>query len=120
MKTKLPILKFKDGVVMKHGHLQPHFTIIPQVALETAPVTTDGVVWITCLYRKIRDTLDFHELCAAVDFRCKNIVADDQEAIEFIGHKWAERMSAKLGPDYDVIAHGSGDNFHVHAEFDPR
>jgi hypothetical protein len=72
--------------------------------------------------------LDFHELCAGVDFRCKSIVVGSKSntvstaaiARESYGQMWAERMSTHLGPDYDCIAHGVGDNFHLHVEFDPR
>jgi hypothetical protein len=129
MKTKLQILKYKEGVVAKHGHFQPHIAAIFMVALETAPIMEDGTVWVTQMYRKVRDTLDFHELCAGVDFRCKTIVVESRsntpstaaEARRTLGQMWAERMSAKLGPDYDCIAHGSPDDaFHVHVEFDPR
>jgi hypothetical protein len=125
MKTTLQILKVKDGVVFKHAHFQPHVAAITMAALETAPTMTDGIVWITEAYRKIRSTLDFHELCAGLDFRCKNIfVSDTQTAAllnrEDIGRQWAERMSAKLGPDYDCVAHGQNENFHLHVEFDPR
>ena len=128
VKTKLPILKFKDGVVCKHGHFEPHITRIFQAALVTAPLMTDGTVWVTQAWRNIRESLDFHELVAAIDFRCKNIVvktgADSEDSQRLnrglIGQKWAERMSEILGPDYDCIAHGYGDNFHLHIEFDPR
>jgi hypothetical protein len=128
MKRKLQILKYKEGVVAKHGHFQPHIAAIFAAALETAPIMEDGAVWVTQMYRKIRESLDFHELCAGVDFRCKTIVTDPKsntpstaaEARKVLGQMWAERMSDKLGPDYDCIAHGSGDNFHLHVEFDPR
>jgi hypothetical protein len=128
MKTTLQVIRYKRGVVVKHAHFLPHIASISMAALETAPPMEDGEVWVTEMYRDIKDDLDFHRLCAAIDFRCKSIIvrtgADTDEAralarIE-IGQKWAERMSAMLGPDYDCIAHGSGDNFHLHVEFDPR
>ncbi len=115
-----PVLKIKEGVVFKSAHFLPHITRIITVALDTAPVTIDGVVWLTQAYRHIRTTLDFHELMAAFDFRCKNIVAVGIEEREVLGHLWAERMDVVLGADYDILAHGVEDNFHVHAEFDPR
>jgi len=125
MKTNLQTLQFKDGVTFKHGHFQPHVTAIITAALETAPLMKDGCVVITQAYRKIRDTLDFHELMAAFDFRCKDIVVSETQTaallnLQDIGRQWADRMRAKLGPDYDCIAHGSGDSFHLHVEFDPR
>ena len=125
MKTQLHTLRFKEGCVLKHGHFQPHIAAIFMAALETAPIMEDGSVWVTQCYRDIRDTLDFHELTAAVDFRCKSIVVHDSQAAallnrEDLGRAWADRMSAKLGPSYDCIAHGSGANFHLHVEYDPR
>ena len=117
MKAKLQTLKFKEGVEFKHGHFEPHIAAIFQAALRTAPIMSDGSVWVTQAHRKIRDTLDFHELTAAVDFRCKSIVSDD---VRTAGELWADRMSTRLGPDYDCIAHGNGDSFHLHVEFDPR
>lgn len=127
MKVNLPILKFKEGVVVKHGHLQPHITAILAAALETAPITEDGAVWVTEMYRNIRTSIDMHELCSAIDFRCKNILINkpgspdeqQQERVR-LGGLWAERVSAKLGPDYDCVAHGEGPAFHLHVEFDPR
>ena len=115
------MLKMKEGVVFSSAHFLPHMTAIPLAALEHAPITTDGYVWITQAQRKIRETpLDLHEHMAAIDFRCKNIVAADQAEIEVLGHAWASRMQVALGLDYDVLAHGAGPSFHVHAEFDPR
>jgi len=119
MKTKLQTLRFKEGVEMKHGHFEPHIAAIFQAALRTAPLMEDGCVWVTQAHRNIRDTLDFHELTAAIDFRCKSIVSQTGDVVSQ-GELWADRMSTRLGPDYDCIAHGSGDNFHLHVEFDPR
>jgi hypothetical protein len=83
-------------------------------------VTNDGAVWITEAWRKIRDTLDMHEMIAAFDFRTRNIVCDDYAHRVQLGTLWAERMQIQLGGNYDVVAHGAGDSFHIHAEFDPR
>ena len=113
-------LKVKNGVVFRNAHFLPHMTAIVHAALQTAPTTNDDCVWITEGWRDIRDSLDFHELCAAFDFRCKNIVADSQEMREELADEWAEDMRIVLGDDYDVIAHGVGDSLHIHAEFDPR
>lgn len=117
---KRPDLKIKDGVTLKAAHFLPHMGRIVIAALDSAPITTDGNVWITEAYRQIRETLDFHELVAAFDFRCRNIEATDIEARELSGRLWASRMQERLGDDYDVIAHGVEDGFHIHAEFDPR
>jgi hypothetical protein len=117
MKTELQSLKFKDGVELKHGNLAPHIVAILTAALETAPKMKDGFVWVTQAHRKIRDTLDFHEHAAAFDFRCKSISGVD---VVPLGSLWAARMSAKLGPSYDCIAHGTGANYHLHVEYDPR
>jgi len=115
-----PDLRIKEGVVLKDGHFLPHMTAIIHAAIETAPVTTDGCVWITEGYRRIRETLDMHEQVAAFDFRCRNLDSIDAAGKIEAGHQWAARMQAALGDNYDVIAHGLGDAFHVHAEYDPR
>ena len=120
-----PNLRFKDGVVLKHAHFLPHMTTILQAAIVAAPDNlVDSTVWVTCAHRDIRESLDFHELCAAFDFRCKNIdttgAQDPMAARRIFGGNWATRMLTILTPDYDVVAHGEGDNFHIHAEFDPR
>ena len=116
MKVLLQTLAFKEGVILKHGHFLPHMAAIFMAALETAPLMEDGRVVVTQCTRHIRDDLDFHELTAAIDFRCKSIVGD----VQISSARWADRMSAKLGPDYDCVAHGVGDNLHLHVEFDPR
>lgn len=36
------------------------------------------------------------------------------------GIDWGNRASALLGPDYQIVIHGSGRNLHVHIELDPR
>lgn len=113
-------LAFKAGVILSAAHLRPHMTEILRVALLTAPDLTDGTVTVTEANRDIRDSLDFHELNLAFDLRCKNIVASDQPDREARGHSWAEAMKQQLGEEYDIIAHGSGDSFHIHAEFDTR
>lgn len=113
-------IEIKQRVVLRTAHFRPHMVQIIMVAFATQPETTDGKLVITEGWRDIRDSLDFHEHCAAFDFRCKNLVGASQEERERQGHAWAAVMRERLGSDYDVIAHGEGDNFHVHAEFDPR
>lgn len=113
-------IEVKAGVVLRRAHFLPHMVRILMVAFDTQPPTDDGRLVVTEAWRDIRDSLDLHEHCAAFDFRCKNLTAANQGDREAKGHAWAQEMQIRLGSDYDVLAHGEGDGFHIHAEFDPR
>lgn len=116
----LPDLKVKDGVILRSAHLRPHMTAIVQAALDTAPNLSDGAVVITSAKRPDTGGRSLHPKCGAFDFRCRSIVARSQTERIDKAEDWAGRIQMKLGDDYDVIAHGDGDNLHVHAEYDPK
>lgn len=107
-------------MILRPAHFRPHMIDIHLAALKTAPPTDDGAVWVTDAWRPADALPSLHARCLAFDYRCKNISAFTEEAREDRGHAWAVRMRAELGDDYDVVAHGVLDAFHIHAEFDPR
>ena len=115
-----PNLRVKDGVIFRPAHFRPHMIDIHLAALKTAPPTDDGAVWVTDAWRPHDALPSLHARCLAFDYRCKNISALSEEAREDRGYAWAVRMQDELGDDYDVVAHGVLDAFHLHVEYDPR
>jgi hypothetical protein len=93
---------------------------IVQAALHHAPELQGNVVVITSAKRPDTGGRSKHPMCGAFDFRCKTIIAPTEIVRIGDARIWAERMQHELGSDYDVIAHGEGDNLHVHAEYDPK
>jgi len=117
----LPDLRIKEGVILRSAHLRPHMTDIIVAALRYAPEMKGNEVWITSAKRRPAEkTKSKHPMCGAFDFRCKNILAADRAALVNRANEWAADIKKSLGSDYDVLAHGDGDNFHVHVEYDPK
>ncbi len=121
-------LQFKAGVRVKPPHFLPHASVILTVALETAPNTTDGIVWITEAYREPQHPTDLHPLCLAFDLRVHNITCSNREAGMSMASEWVRRQrGVHADPYYQFELHGDigekpddwGD-LHIHAEFDPR
>ncbi len=115
-----PDLRIKDGVILRAAHFRHHMIEIHLAALKTAPPTTDDSVWVTDAWRPTDFLPSLHARCLAFDYRCRNINALSEQSREDKGRAWAVRMRDELGDDYDVVAHGVLDTFHIHAEFDPR
>lgn len=127
-------IRFKDGVQWRLSHSQPAFQRILEVALECAPETTDGTLWVTELWREPRRALDLHTLCLAVDFRIHNFVVDselpeDKAYVKRREKAWGFVNWMRDTHDdrrYQFAVHGSGRHIamdptiHIHAEFDPR
>ena len=116
----MPDLKVKDGVVLRAAHLRPHMTAIIDASLQTSPQHGGNVVTITSAKRPDEGGRSRHPMCGAFDFRCKSIIARSQTERITLATNWAGDMADLLGEDYDVIAHGEGDDLHVHAEYDPK
>lgn len=69
---------------------------------------------ITDVYRKPSGSKSFHPLGFAVDFRLNDIRSSARvEAL-------VRDVRHALSSNYDVVAHGEGDNFHLHVEYDPK
>ena len=75
-------------------------------------------LWVTEGYRDIRDERDMHEECRAFDFTFRT--SSGNRPGEVFYDDIAEDASRLLGPDYDVVVHGTGANLHIHIEYDPR
>lgn len=121
-------LQFKAGVRWRRAHALPHFVRILDVALECAPETEDGALWVTELWRPPRHASDLHTLCLAADFRIHNFVvpsgltydkayaARRERAWGFVNWMRDELNDRR----YQFDVHGDGPNIHLHAEYDPR
>lgn len=55
----------------------------------------------------------YHAEGLALDFRGKHVAPHLRKVIE-------TRLTERLGHPFDVVAHGEGDNFHYHVEYDRR
>lgn len=79
---------------------------------------TVRTIRVTEGWRAIRTSKDLHESCRALDFTA------EAEGGQRISHAQYDSIAAQmarwLGQNYDVIAHGTGSNLHIHAEFDPK
>ena len=51
----------------------------------------------------------------AIDIRSNDSVMSPAQ-----GQEIANRLNTTMGPDYDVLQHGSGANRHIHMEYDPK
>lgn len=127
-------VQFKEGVMWKPGFIERDLII--QVALETAPLTTDGILWITEIWRPAIRTqgVDLHNLNLAVDFRIHNIVVDsgltEPQAYDARRQKawgWVNRQrDIHQDSRFQFSVHGARPNhwmdptIHLHAEYDPR
>lgn len=68
---------------------------------------------VTSARRAPAGRFSYHHVGKAVDFRGKHVQQSLRQPI-------LDDIRRILGADYDVIAHGEGDNFHYHIEFDPK
>lgn len=103
------------GCQMYAAHFRPEIAIIPRIATAVAPFTCEEV-WLTEAHRKIRDTRDLHEELCAFDITYH--LTDDFRPTKVEYGMAVDRMSIFLGPDYDILAHGVGDNLHIHCEYE--
>lgn len=121
-------IQFKQGVQWKPAHGLWAPTRILEVALETAPDTSDGILWVTEGWREpIREGLDLHNLCLAWDFRIRNFSTapgskeEVYERIQVVAWGHVNMMrDVLLDGRFQFAVHGEGANIHTHAEFDPR
>lgn len=122
---KGPRIVFKDdrdssigrGCVLYAAQLRPEVIAIVIACAKAAPPLRDNMMVVSEGYRSIREKRDLHKESRAFDISCNQI--PDEAKREELGRVWARRIEHELGPDYDVIAHGEGANFHLHIELDP-
>ncbi len=111
----------RRGCILTAGNTRPEVWAIVQSALRTAPVGMTEVI-VSEGWRKIRDTLDFHERNEAFDISLRG-TSDVLKDRRTIGDAWAARMRvdliARMGVNYDVSCHGKEWKVHIHAEVDP-
>ncbi len=108
----LPKLYLKDDVWINGAHFYPEIVRIVDVARATAPLLTDGAVWVTSANDSTHSTGSLHYKNRAYDIRIKNIAGDETPEAQ----AWVERIKLALGRDYDVIL----ERDHLHVEFDPK
>ena len=112
----------RRGCILTEGNTRPEVWAIVQSAVRTAPHGTDTVT-VSEGWRKIRDTLDRHELNDAFDFSLNDVVAPDGAGRRVIGDAWAARMRidliARQGVNYTVLCHGADWNVHIHGSLSP-
>lgn len=125
MKTHGPRIIFKDdrdssigrGCVLYAGHMRPEAAVIVYEAAQTAPDELEQIV-ISEGWRQIRPYRDLHEELRAFDLSLNGIHGDHTTRLD-VGLAWAVRLREALGPDYEIVVHGSGTNLHLHCELDP-
>lgn len=106
------------GAVLFGAHFQPKISaIVMNVCNIVRDMDCGDSVWITEGYRDIRDTRDLHEELLALDLTISNKGVKITPALY---DEVADRLAMRLGPDYDVVAHGEGPQLHIHAEWDPE
>ena len=108
----LPKLYLKNFVHLNGAHLYPEMVRILNVARATAPLLTDGAVWVTAANDGMHMATSLHYKNRAFDIRIKNIDGDEIDGAQ----TWVERMKLALGDDYDVIL----ERDHIHCELDPK
>ncbi len=122
---KGPRILFKDdrdssigrGCVLYAAQLRPEVIAIVTACARTAPTLRSDTMIVSEGYRSIREKRDLHKESRAFDISCNQI--PDEAKREEIARDWAIRIRSDLGPDYEVIPHGAGANFHLHIELDP-
>jgi len=68
-------------------------------------------ITVTSWWRDNLASLHGHDL--AVDLRANHLNSEEQQQI-------LRGLQLALGPAYQVILHGEGDNIHFHIEYDPQ
>ncbi len=125
-----PRVIFKDdrdsnigrGCVIYQGMLRPECIIMVAAAAETAPFGMEEM-HVSEGWRDERDERDLHEELRAWDISARGVPqlsavplpSDTKRTID----EWAERIKAKLGPEYTVLDHDTGSGLHIHIELDP-
>lgn len=105
-------IALKNGVQLNPGHLYPSFHRMLDVALQTAPETTDGLVVVTSLNdgRHRRDSKHYDD--EAVDLRCWNVFVDieppdrdweSRKVSRALADGWASEMQRRLGENYQIL-----------------
>ena len=108
-------------------HYAPEVAAIVRAACETAPTLVDNTLVITEGWRMANQSNSLHPACKALDIRAVDPMnrpgaisgSTDSKRIEQ-GHKWAERLQAKLGTDFDVVFGPPRHLNHIHVERDVK
>ena len=107
-------LQIKDSAYIHARHFDPCMIPIWVVALETAPQMEDEIVWVTDGHRLVG--VGYHPQFRALDFRTRNIIAENDGERTEEAIAWQRRMRKRLGIDYDVVL----EDDHMHVECDPK
>lgn len=120
-----PRVIFKDdrdssigrGAFMRGGHFRPEMAIIIWAMAASAPAGLSEIV----VTEGWRDGDGLHPQLRALDFRMiyEELAPMSLGEIAGFSQAWVRRAGDLLGPDYQVILHGQGSNFHAHWELDP-
>lgn len=106
------------GAVLYGAHFRPRIARMVQACCDAVRELDLGdEVWITEGWRFIRLTRDLHNTLDALDLTISKAGIKLSEGSYALVR---DRMSEKLGPGYDLIAHGDGPSHHIHAEWDPK
>lgn len=116
---KLPGLKLLDTVKINGIHFYPEVRVILDAARETAPELSDNTVWITSAADGKHKAGSKHYTSEAFDLRIKNVKGFKPGQLNIPAARWAERLRATLGFNYDVIYGDKGHLDHIHIELDP-
>ena len=108
----MPNLYLKDGVRINGAHFYPEIVKILDAARDTAPKMERGAVWVTSANDSRHLDNSLHYKNQAFDIRIYNIAGD----IHYEAKRWADRLQAVLGPDYDVVYELD----HIHIEYQPK
>lgn len=122
-----PRVTFKDdrdsaigrGCRLYAAHFRPEIlAIMGAVVNALAEDATVDEIKFSEGHRKIRESRDCHETCDALDATAE--MAGGTRIPKAAYERVAAKIRAKLGPNYDVLAHGLGTNLHIHVEWDPK
>jgi hypothetical protein len=109
------------GCVLYGAHFRPEIARIPWAVARTAATYAPEWTEVTLSegWRpKIRAGRDLHSEARAFDVSLNHIQADEAGRYSH-GIHWARAIREELGPDYQVVVHGEGQNLHIHIELDP-
>lgn len=107
----LPKLYLKESVKINGAHFYPEMVAIINALRATAPLLTDGAIWITSANDSKHMEGSLHYKNRAFDIRIWNIVGGHG-----IHRVWCEKIRSILGTDYDIIL----ETDHIHIEYDPK
>lgn len=112
-------LKIKETAVLGARHFDPEMSVIFVAVLEKSPRMDGNVVVVTS--GSDSHIVGLHPNFRALDFRCKNVKAENLVERRKVCEKWAGRVAQRLGTEYDVVFEkfeNNSDADHLHVEYD--